>query len=294
MKLLIVGGSGLIGSHLLRAGAAAGHEMVGTYRRQPLPGLLPLDGADAPAFANLLHRLQPAAVVHAAGWTWVDGCEDDPARAQAENALQPEMMARLCHAAGIRFAYFSTSYVFDGEAGPYAESATPRPINVYARSKWEGEQRVLAATSGAALIPRVICVYGAEAQKKNFAYQVLQALRTGRPLTLPVDQCGNPTAAADIARWLMQLLELGERGIWHLGGPWPDCTRVEWAEKLVAAYAQAGIAAQPGFAVKTLRTAELQQKALRPLRAGMISERTGALGFQATEFPNTIRDLLAG
>ncbi len=292
MKVLVLGGSGLVGSHLLRAAAAAGHPVVGTYRRHPLPGLVPLDGADTPAMARLLAAERPDAVIHAGGWTWVDGCEDDPARAFAENAEQPAALGRLCHVAGIPFAYISTSYVFDGESGPYPESAMANPINVYSQSKWAGEQQVLAATEGAALLPRVICVYGREAQKKNFGYQVLTALREGRTLTLPADQCGNPTWAGDIGRWVIRLLELRERGVWHLGGPWPECTRPEWTERLVAAFRQAGVVPHPAFTLRTVTTAELGQKARRPLRAGMISERTGSLGFQPSDFNATVAELL--
>ncbi len=107
-------------------------------------------------------------------------------------------------------------------------------------------------------------------------------------MTLPSDQCGNPTFAGDIARWLVALLEQREKGVWHLGGPWPDCTRLQWAEKLVSAFAQAGISASAGFGLKTLPTVELKQRALRPLRAGMISLKTGKLNFQSTDFDETI------
>ncbi|MDB6065703.1 MAG: dTDP-4-dehydrorhamnose reductase [Pedosphaera sp.] len=293
MKILVIGGSGLIGSHVLRAAAAAGHAAVGTYREFPQPGLVALDCADTAGAVELLDREKPDAVVHAAGWAWVDGCEDNPNRAIAENATQPAQFAALCNERKIHFAWFSSSYVFDGVAGPYLENAPANPINVYGRSKWEGEHRVQAACAGEALIARVICVYGAEKRGKNFAYQVWRALREGKTLTLPADQCGNPSYAGDIARWLVALLERRERGIWHLAGPQPDCTRPEWAGKLVAAFAATGVVAQPNFAIKTQPTAELKQRALRPLRAGIISSRTAPVDFKATDFNESIRELVS-
>lgn len=292
MKILIIGGSGLIGSHLLKAARAAGHVAVGTYRKSPQPGLLPLDAGDLASAGQLLEKEKPDAMIHAAGWTWVDGCEEDPARAFAENAGQPSDLARLCHQRGVHFTYFSTSYIFNGQAGPYAEEATPDPINVYSKSKWAGEQQVREASNGTALLPRVICVYAAEAQKKNFAYQVLKAMRAGKTMTLPSDQCGNPSYAGDIARWTVALVEKRASGPWHLGGPWPDCTRIEWAEKLVAAFKTQGIHPQPGFSIQPVTTAELKQKALRPLKAGMISTKGGNPG--PTDFNQSIRELLAG
>ncbi|HEX4644512.1 MAG TPA: sugar nucleotide-binding protein, partial [Verrucomicrobiae bacterium] len=165
----------------------------------------------------------------------------------------------------------STSYVFDGAHGPYTEDAAPNPVCVYAKSKLHGEQRVCEASENGALIPRVICVYGAEAQRKNFAYQVLRAMHEGKLMTLPADQCGNPTYAGDVARWLLFLLERRDKGVWHLAGPWPDCTRPEWAEKLATAYKSLGVMPHPDFGWKPVPTAELKQRALRPLKAGMLS-----------------------
>ena len=140
------------------------------------------------------------------------------------------------------------------------------------------------------MIPRVICVYGVEAQAKNFASQVWRALTEGRTLTLPSDQCGNPSYAPDIARCLVRLLERRERGVWHLAGPRPGCTRIEWAEMLVAAFQAAGVARHPDFAIKALTTAELKQRAARPLRAGMVSHKH--TDYRVTEFDDSIREMV--
>jgi len=96
MRVLVIGGSGLVGAHVLAEAHARGHTTLGTYRAHPVQGLEALDLADANATATLLDQWHPDAVVHAAGWTWVDGCESDPARATRENAEQPAMLAALC------------------------------------------------------------------------------------------------------------------------------------------------------------------------------------------------------
>jgi len=292
MKILVIGGSGLVGSHVLRATGLAGHATVGTYRKFPLPGLLAFDGAAEQTAIALLDENKPDAVVHAAGWTWVDGCEDDPARAFEENARQPERLARLCHARGIRFVYFSTSYVFDGSRGPYTEEDAPNPINVYSRSKWEGERRVQAAAEGTALIPRVVTVYGADAQHKNFAWQVWRALELGRTMRVPSDQISNPTYAADIARWLVALLEKGSRGIWNLASPLLDWIRPRWAKALVSAFETAGIRRHPAFSIEEVPTIALGQRALRPLNAGMVTAKLARLNLPATEFVKSVEEMV--
>jgi dTDP-4-dehydrorhamnose reductase len=290
VKILIVGGSGLVGSHMLRAATARGHEAIGTFRTVRAPQtenaahteahtLVRFDAALRTEYAALLDHHRPDAVIHAAGWTWVDGCEDDPARAMEENCRQPADLAAACAARGIRFTYISTSYVFDGapaHAQPYDETSPTGPderLGVYALSKLAGERAVAAATSGEALITRVICVFGEDALRKNFACQVCDAMVAGKTMRLPADQRGNPTWAGDIARETITLLTQKETGVWHLGGPDPDCGRMEWADRLVAAFTRVGISPHPDFALVGVTTAALGQKAPRPLRAGIVSHR---------------------
>jgi dTDP-4-dehydrorhamnose reductase len=276
---------------MLKAAQMAGHTVVGTYRRHPEPGLVHLDSADSSAADALLRTQRPDVVIHAAGWTWVDGCEDDPAKAFAENAEQPARLAEQCRKSGCRFAYFSSSYVFDGKAGPYGEDAMPNPINVYGRSKLRAERDIQAAHDEALLL-RVVCVYGAEEQGKNFAYQVRRAMESGQVLKLPEDQCGNPTEAGDLSRWLLELLQRGATGVWHLAGPWPDCTRVHWAERLVSAFEAAGVRRHPQFSINAVPTAQLEQRAMRPLKAGLLTPKADALGLRPTEFDKTVLEMV--
>jgi dTDP-4-dehydrorhamnose reductase len=213
-----------------------------------------------------------------------------------ENCHQPVRMAEICHRDGMRFAYFSSSYVFDGTAGPYDEDAVPNPINSYARSKWEAERRLNDLTDGASLLLRIICVYGEELRKKNFAYQVHDAMRAGKVLRLPSDQRGNPTWAGDIASGLMDLLDRRATGVWHLGGPDPECTRTQWAKELVRQFRGVGVALHPEFKIEGVPTRYLGQPAPRPLRAGLISRKwtnpTLGTRISEAEFASIAKDKL--
>src|SRR4051794_34707160 len=140
MRCVVIGGSGQIGSWLLRELAGRGHQTVGTYATVPLPGLAPMDAADLDRAAAWVREQAPDVVFYPAGFTWVDGCERDPGRAYAANLEQPLNLARAAADEGARFVYFSTDYVFDGRDGPYDESARPRPLSAYGRSKLEAER----------------------------------------------------------------------------------------------------------------------------------------------------------
>jgi dTDP-4-dehydrorhamnose reductase len=268
MRVLIVGASGLIGSHLMGAAGVRCIEGVGTYRHHPKDGLIRLDLADQPATERLLDSVRPDWVVHAAGWTWVDGCEKDPARAVDENCTQPVRLARACRDRGIRFGYLSTTYIFDGESGPYSEDAIPRPINEYGRSKWSAECRLQEVLDGRALIFRTICVWGFEEQQKNFVYQVIKELKKGRTMRLPADQLGNPTWAGDVADWVIQLIKSSESGVWNLASSFSSVSRVEWFRAIRDALVGTGqmpIGLNSGY--EACITADLLVSAPRPLQA---------------------------
>jgi dTDP-4-dehydrorhamnose reductase len=269
MRAVVIGGSGQIGGWLLRWLADRGHSAAGTYATVPFPGLAPLDAADLVGAAAWLNSQRPDVVFYPAGFTWVDGCERDPARARAANVDQPLNLARVAADLGARFVYFSTDYVFDGRGGPYAEDDPPRPLSVYGQAKYEAEQ-VLAETLGPQLMTvRTTWVYGPERQGKNFAYQLAKTLGEGRSLVCPSDQVSNPSYGPDVARTVLALAEAGRSGLIHVAGSdWVD--RVKFARALAL-----GLGRDPALIVART-TAELGQPAARPLKGGLRTSRLDA------------------
>jgi len=279
MKLLVIGASGLVGSSVLRLAVAAGHQVLGTRRHQEIEGLVPLDLVNPNACRNLIEGFYPEAVICCAAWPWVDGCERNPDRARRENCTQPALLAEIAHAMGARVVYLSTSYVFDGEKGPYTEEDDPRPVNVYGQSKLDGERGVLAATEGEAIIARTMGVYGMEEQRKNFVHQVIDTLSNGKRMAVPTDQYGNVTNADDLSAMLLDLISRKESGIWNCAGPDPSICRRDFSLQIAETYNLD----ENLFDFKT--TKEFKQKAKRPLQAGLIIKKLINLtGFKPTNW----------
>ncbi len=268
---LIIGIAGQLGGALARR---LGGDVVGTAYRTEAPGALPFDLAEAarhPEVArDLLEHVRPRAVFIAAGFTWVDGCEREPERAELANRDGPAAVAAAARAVGARTIHYSTEYVFDGAAGPYGEADPARPLSVYGRSKLAGEEAVLAEDPRA-LVIRTTVVYGPEQQGKNFAYQVARELRAGRRMRVPDDQVSTPTYNPDLADASARLVEVGAEGVFHVVG----------AELLDRATLGRRLAAAVGLdpsAIEPVPTAALGQTAPRPLNAGLTIERVqGAL-----------------
>jgi len=267
MKVLVVGASGLVGWNLLEAARSGGHDVLGTCSSHAMPGLVQLQIEDEKGRKQLLAKFCPDVAFCCIGWTWVDGCESDPARAFRENTEYPARLAASAVEIGSRFVYFSTSYVFDGKEGPYTEEAETNPLSVYGHSKLEGEREVLEATAGDALVARTMGVYGPEPQQKNFVYQVRKALSGGQSFRVPEDQFGNVTYAPDLARMAIALAGQGQRGIWNLAGPDPSVRRSDFARLIAQNY---GLREELLIPIKTNL---LHQPAQRPVQGGLIIEK---------------------
>src|SRR6185436_9613383 len=141
MRTLIVGASGFVGSALR---LAFGEQAVGTYFSHPEPGLRALDIRDAGAVRQLVEEVRPDVIIHPAAQPNVDWCEDHVAESHAVNVTGTLHVVEAALAAGVRYLFFSTDYVFDGKAGPYREDAPTNPPNVYGRHKLEAEQLIAA------------------------------------------------------------------------------------------------------------------------------------------------------
>ena len=207
-------------------------------------------------------------VIHLAAMTNVDGCESEPKRAHAINAHGTRNVAAAARASGGRVIYVSTDYVFDGEKDDeYEVDDEPNPINEYGRSKREGEKSV--ASHPGNLVVRTSSVFG---DGKNFVKTIIAAARGGRDLRVVDDQISRPTAAVDVARALVHLVDDSAHGIVHVAGAGPACSWAELAERALraagldtpvgrvasAAYAAAGgrvIAPRPAYSVLSLAVA---------------------------------------
>jgi dTDP-4-dehydrorhamnose reductase len=276
----VIGGSGQIGSWLLRTLQERGHQATGTYASVSYPGLVPLDAGSMQEAAKWLVDQAPDVVFYPAGFTWVDGCQRDPARAYAVNLEQPLHLARAAARAGSRFVYFSTDYVFDGRNGPYTEDAPTSALSVYGQAKRDAELALASELGDLQLTIRTSWVFGPERQGKNFAYQLLRNLAAGKPTVVPSDQVSNPSYGPDVAHAVALLAEEGASGLIHVVGP-------EVIDRISFALAIASSFGHDGRLIEGKPTSELGQEARRPLRGGLLTGRLDAA------YPGLMRPLVA-
>ncbi len=149
MKILILGGDGMLGHQLLRTWTGT-HDVRVTLR-QPLAayarfGLFTagnsidrVEATDQARIEAVVRQQQPDAVVNCIGIV-KQRSEAKAAIPSIEiNALLPHRLRAWCEASGARLVHISTDCVFSGRAGGYRESDTPDPADLYGRSKLLGE-----------------------------------------------------------------------------------------------------------------------------------------------------------
>ena len=214
IRLLITGATGQIGWHLQRTLTPLG-AVTALTRDQ-------LDLSDLDAVTRAVREFKPDILVNSAAYTAVDKAESEADLARTINALAPARMAEELARIGGVLIHYSTDYVFDGNkplAESYSENDATGPLNVYGRSKLEGEQLIVA--SGCPyIILRTTWVY--DTRGKNFLRTVLRLAREREELRMVADQYGAPTWARTIAEATTVILARSlernrETGAWRNG-----------------------------------------------------------------------------
>ena len=216
-KLLITGATGLLGSHILKAGQEWWHP-VGTYhrttRRQALRFFGEMDHgridlADNSETKAMIADVQPAAVIHTAAITNLDYCEKYPDESQRINLNAPTDLAALCGDLDIPFIFTSTDLVFDGSDAPYKEDDPPTPINVFAEHRALAEEGILAAYADAVIARLPLLIGYAALGSESFLYKMVAAFRRGQEVILFGDAIRSAVSASAAARGLLQIAGSG-------------------------------------------------------------------------------------
>lgn len=225
----VVGASGLVGSYLYNAiGFNRRFNVVGTQNSQE-QDLYQLDMRDRDGVDAFLYNYRPNIVLIPASDPNVEQCQVDETTYEL-NVWDTLYLADRVLNNGGRVVFFSSSYVFDGmKEELYTVSDIPNPLNMYGQQKLKVETELLKKYNST--VVRTVGVFGKEERQKNFAYQVVNALSTGRKVYVPYDQFMNPIHAAYLAKGVVSLLEMEEHGLFHLAGN--DCvSKFEFAQMI--------------------------------------------------------------
>lgn len=219
-RVLITGGSGLLALNWACAMRRKWNVVLGTHAHKvTLDGVAaqPLDLEDADRFIAQLDEIAPDLVVHAAGLTSVDRCEEDPAEARHVNAELARNVAEAVARKSIKLVHVSSDHLFAGTRSGYREDDPPEPLNEYARSKLLAEEWVLRADPNALVLRTNFFGWG-HAGRQSFSDWIIAGLRAGKTLTMFDDVFFTPILADDLAVAAHRLVAQSAAGIFNLTG----------------------------------------------------------------------------
>jgi dTDP-4-dehydrorhamnose reductase len=215
MKLLILGGTGLLGTALANNGLQRGWDVIRSGSRS---GDVICDIRKLDQLETLLYDINPNVLINAAAIVELSACENDPDLAYSVNTHPVKHMAAWSQANNRKFLQISTDHFFLGD-GPAAhpESAKVALVNEYARSKFAAE--ALAANDPKSLILRTTFVgISPDIKKPSFYDWVMNSLADQTAMTLFSDAYFSPIEVRDLAEAIFDLIHKDICGVLNVAG----------------------------------------------------------------------------
>lgn len=234
-RILIAGGTGLLGRALLASAPASSDVLATRYRVAPPAELASrftaLDVRDTASVDALFDSFRPTVVIHAASVGSVDRAERDPDTVRRINIDGLVAIGRACARVSARLVFISSNAIFDGRHPPYDELAPRSAVNRYGRFKIEAEEW-LEASGLPHVIVRPILMYGwpFEGGRSNAVTRWLADFEAGRPVEVAGDIHSMPLLAGNCAGVIWAAVRLDRRGVYHVAGA-DRVTLVEFARE---------------------------------------------------------------
>jgi len=286
MKILVTGVNGQLGHDVVNELIARGHEGIGSGSSAAYHGVadgsaaavgpyVQMDITDEKAVQAVMEKIRPDAVIHCAAWTAVDAAEDqeNQAKVYAVNVLGTKNIAQFCKELDAKMLYISTDYVFNGQGTePWkADCQTFDPLNVYGKSKLEGELAVKELLEKYFIV-RIAWVFGLNGN--NFVKTMLKVGKTHDVLRVVNDQIGTPTYTVDLARLLVDMLETEKYGTYHATN---EGGYISWYDFAREIFRQAGY---PTKVIPVTTEEYGLSKAKRPFNSHLDKSKLEEMGFK--------------
>ena len=274
-KILVTGVNGQLGYDVVLELNKRGYEAIGVDREK-------MDLTNSEDIKNVIYDVKPHGIIHCAAYTAVDAAEDNIELCERVNALAVKEIATYAKDLDIPMIYISTDYVFNGMKGinqnnvdevaymiegnnickeyylEYTEEDKVNPINVYGRTKYEGEMYVRDILDKYYIV-RISWVFGENGN--NFIDTMLRLSKDRDELNVIDDQVGSPTYTKDLAPLLVDMLESDRYGTYHATND-GYCSWYEFAKEI---FDVAGV----DIKVNPITTNMYPTKAKRPFNSKM-------------------------
>lgn len=234
-KIVFTGISGLLGGYFSTLKPAE-FELMGVSDNNILDNgnsLFKVDITSREQVLDFIKKINPDVIVHAASIGNVDYCESHPEEASKVNIEGTQNVVNAARKVGAKVIFISSNAVYDGNHAPYDEKAILNPVDVYGRTKVEGE-RIVAESGLDYAIIRLMTMYGwpQKGGRANPVTWVIDSLQKGEKINVVNDIYNNHLWANQAAEAIWKIIQNGKFGqIFNVAGE--DCvSRYELALKV--------------------------------------------------------------
>lgn len=263
MKVLVTGIGGQLGHDVVRELEKRGQEVVGVGRAE-------MDITDEGKVREVIRTCAPDAVIHCSAYTAVDRAEEEDDLCHQVNVEGTKYIAEACAELDCKMIYISTDFVFSGEGErPWETDDEAGPINVYGKTKYEGELEVKSRLNKWFIV-RISWVFGYNGN--NFVKTMLRLGKENGAVKVVADQIGSPTYTRDAAVLLADLVQTEKYGVYHASNE-GFCSWYEFAKEIFQA------AGMDEVSVTPITSDEFPAKAKRPFNSRMSKKKLVKEGF---------------
>jgi dTDP-4-dehydrorhamnose reductase len=215
-RILIIGGSGLLGKYLLQS-APPGNYITATWCRNYQEGIdWQMDITKQSSIHYVFDAVRPDYVIMCSAIGSVDYCEQHYKEAWAVNVTGVQNVVSACQDYDSTLMYCSSNAVFAGDDAPYYETDPVGPVNRYGRMKVAAEEAVSKMIRYHIVRPIMLYGWPYKGGRGNWVTFVTESLKAGKIIHIVDDVNTQPTYALNCAKVMWDLLGK-ESGVWHIG-----------------------------------------------------------------------------
>ncbi len=228
MKIAVIGSNGQLGSDITEVLKKNHYDIFPLEHKD-------IDISDIDSVNSVLKEIKPEIIINTAAFHNVPLCEKEKEKAFKVNAEGAENLSKISNDLKSVLLHFSTDYVFDGKKHkPYIETDPPNPLNIYAKSKLEGERRI-KKISEKYYILRVAGLYGkypSRVKGYNFVSLMLKLAKERDKIKVVDDEWTTPTYTKEIAIEVLEIIKsMPDYGLYHATAE-GECSWYEFAKAI--------------------------------------------------------------
>ena len=224
IKILITGGSGLLGKSLIET-RNPNFKIVATYvgkytmKNHDDVKYQKLDIRDYNAYEQLFQQFRPDVTIHTAGIGSPDYAEQHREETWDMNVGGTRNIYSLCEKFNSRLVYISSNGIYDGENAPYSEEDLPDPVNYYGEVKLKAEE-ILVKTRIPCAIVRPILMYGWNHpfERSNIATYALEHMTKGLKIQVYDDVFVTPLFSISCGKAIWRVIQYERYDVFNIAG----------------------------------------------------------------------------